>query len=123
MQLIFIYNSDSGLFNTLSDIGHKLFSPDSYACSLCAITHGVFKEKAQWREFVNELEVDCTFMHRDQFIEHYPNQLEQFPAVLIKQGEQWSLCLSAQELKQCKTVSELRTNILHCINHAKQPSD
>ncbi len=27
--LLFVYNADSGLFNTLGDIGHKLFSPNT----------------------------------------------------------------------------------------------
>jgi len=26
-QLVFVYNADSGMFNTLTDIAHKVFSP------------------------------------------------------------------------------------------------
>ena len=29
--LLFVYNADSGLFNTMADIGHKLLSPETYA--------------------------------------------------------------------------------------------
>ena len=44
-SLLFVYNADSGFFNTLADIGHKLFSPATYPCQLCAITHGVLAER------------------------------------------------------------------------------
>ncbi len=27
VTLLFVYNADSGFFNTLADTGHKLFSP------------------------------------------------------------------------------------------------
>lgn len=37
---IFVCNADSGLFNTMADIGHKIFSAETHACSLCALVHG-----------------------------------------------------------------------------------
>ncbi len=79
-SLLFVYNADSGLFNTLADIGHKLFAPDSYPCDLCALTHGYLREKAQWRRFVEELGVPCQFLHRDQFRHRYPDDTTPLPA-------------------------------------------
>ena len=38
--LIFVCNADSGLSSTMTDIGHKIFSAETYACSLCALAHG-----------------------------------------------------------------------------------
>lgn len=40
---LFVYNADSGLFNTATDIAHKILLPETYACNLCALTHGHFK--------------------------------------------------------------------------------
>ena len=51
-RLLFVYNADSGLFNTLTDIAHKMLSPKTYTCNLCAITHGLFSEKEEWKEFI-----------------------------------------------------------------------
>ena len=65
--LLFVYNADSGLFNLLADIGHKIFSPDTYACELCMLTHGYFSENKAWRHFIDALDCDCRFMHRDEF--------------------------------------------------------
>ena len=79
--LLFVYNADSGLFNTLGDIGHKLFSPATYPCRLCAITYGVLTERAEWRAFVESLGVPCEFLHRDQFRERFPGVEIALPAV------------------------------------------
>ena len=35
--LVFVYNADSGVFNALADAAHKIFSPRTYACNLCAL--------------------------------------------------------------------------------------
>ena len=37
--LIFVYNANGGFFNGFSDYIHKLVSPKTYECSLCAITY------------------------------------------------------------------------------------
>jgi hypothetical protein len=51
MKLIFVYNAESGKLNTLFDIAHKIIKPETYQCSLCAITHDAIKEKKAWTEF------------------------------------------------------------------------
>ncbi|WP_232221892.1 hypothetical protein [Methanococcoides burtonii] len=38
--LIFVYNADSGLINEMKDYVHKIVSPSTYECNLCAITYG-----------------------------------------------------------------------------------
>jgi hypothetical protein len=43
-SLLFVYNADSGVFNLVTDIAHKIFSPQTYACQLCCITHGNFED-------------------------------------------------------------------------------
>jgi len=43
--IVFVYNADGGLFNTLSNIVHKIFSPETYRCKLCSITYSVLGMK------------------------------------------------------------------------------
>ena len=45
MKLIFVYNAKSGKLNALFDIAHKIVKPETYQCSLCAITHDALSEK------------------------------------------------------------------------------
>ncbi|BAO44247.1 hypothetical protein [Thiolapillus brandeum] len=119
--LIFVYNADSGMFNTLADIGHKIFSPESYACSLCAITHGYFHERKEWRQFVEALPVPCRFMHRDEFYQSYPHSQEKLPAVFLLQEEILHCCVSAEQLETCDNINQLKQRIMDsCIKHPRQ---
>lgn len=105
--LLFVYNADGGLFNTLSDIGHKLFSPATYPCRLCAITHGYLKERAGWRTFVDSLGVPCVFLHRDQFRRRFPGVDVRLPAVFRLVGGQPRPCLDAADLDACADMDGL----------------
>ena len=109
--LLFVYNADSGLFNTLGDIGHKLFSPATYPCRLCAITHGVLAERAEWRAFVESLGVPCEFLHRDQFRERFPNIGGALPAVFRLVDGQPLVCVEAAALTACSGIVDLKTLI------------
>ncbi|MDX1335126.1 MAG: hypothetical protein R3312_05025, partial [Gammaproteobacteria bacterium] len=94
-KLLFVYNADSGLFNTLGDIGHKIFSPETYSCNLCAISHGYFSEKKEWRQFIESLPVSCEFLHRDEFLRIYPHIQSDLPAVFRLERETIEQCLDA----------------------------
>jgi len=50
-KLIFVYNANSGKLNSLLGSAHKLFSPKTYSCNLCALTHYLFHENTQWELF------------------------------------------------------------------------
>jgi hypothetical protein len=49
MKLLFVYNADSGLAAALFDSAHKLLSPQTYACNLCALTHGLARGRPSHR--------------------------------------------------------------------------
>ncbi len=106
-KLLFVYNANGGAFNLLADIGHKILSPATYACSLCSITHGIFKEKTQWKEFIATLPMDCIFLHRDEFLHQYPNHHEPLPAVYLSTAEGLVPCLSAHQLDNCQNMQDL----------------
>jgi hypothetical protein len=110
-KLIFVYNADSGLFNTMADIGHKIFSPKTYSCGLCMLTHGYFKERAAWRHFVGQLPIEATFMHRDQFRQAYPRIKIPLPAVFLQQSDEVKLCITAASLRECKNLEDLQNTI------------
>lgn len=121
-SLLFVYNADSGLFNTLADIGHKLFSPETYACDLCALTHGYFSEKSQWRAFIERLGMNCEFLHRDQFRQQYPGQLTPLPAVFLVMGNQIQPCIDAEQLRDCKSLEQLEQLVRkRCAENNKLP--
>ena len=66
-ELIFIYNAKSGFINELVDFAHKIISPETYDCNLCAITYGAFRMKKRWADYIQSLPINSVFTHQDKF--------------------------------------------------------
>lgn len=110
-KLVFVYNADSGMFNTLTDIAHKIFSPQTYSCQLCAISHSYFSERDEWKDFIKQLDIECEFLHRDEFRQKYHITNVEFPAVFELSGENLSLCLPGEKINQCQSMEDLKEAI------------
>lgn len=106
-SLVFVYNADSGLFNTLTDIAHKVFSPDTYACNLCAITYGNFGIRADWKEFLETIELPLEFMHRDDFEARYGASAT-LPAVFMQTPAGLEPFITDVEINACRSVDDLK---------------
>ena len=109
--LLFVYNAVTGLFNTMGDIGHKIFSPQTYSCDLCQLTHGYFNERAEWKTFVEQLGVKSRFLHRDEFHQEFPDQPDVQPAVFIHRDNQLSPCIDSVELSRFEDLDELMSAV------------
>ena len=106
--LIFVYNADSGFAAALFDSAHKLISPQTYACNLCALTHGAIGPKKAWTEFLKTLPVKPQFLHRDEFKKKYPEQANVcLPAIFRIEGTQPTLLADGSTLDQIQTLAEL----------------
>lgn len=110
-KLIFVYNADSGLFNTITDIAHKIFSADTYQCQLCNITHGKLAMRDSWKKFIEQLPYVVEYLHRDDYESLLKNPAFaypriDYPAILLKR-DQPSVLLSSNEINSCDSVSAL----------------
>jgi hypothetical protein len=104
-KLIFVYNADSGFLNALGDFAHKIVRPSTYACNLCAVTFGNLGMKMEWKQFVNNLDLDVEFLHKDEFREKYKKDGE-FPSVYIKNTD-FKVFISQTEMNAIKNQHEL----------------
>lgn len=104
-QLIFVYNADSGLFNSLTDFAHKIISPSTYACGLCALTYDNFTMKKDWKLFLEQLPVEVVFTYRNEWQKEHP-EWTGFPAVFCK-GNTIELLASSEEINGCPSLAEL----------------
>ncbi len=109
MKLIFVYNADSGMVNTVKDIGHKLFSPQTYDCFLCSLTHGTFRENPQWKTFRNNSSTEMEFLHRDEFEKRYDMKMD-YPLVL-KKDNTLDIAIAKEELASCSSLDDLVNRI------------
>lgn len=112
MKLIFVYNADSGLFNTVTDIAHKILSPKTYSCNLCALTHGHFKIKQDWVNFLQEIDSELEFLHRDEFNEKYNDKNSELPAIFIKENNKLSIWIDRTTINKIQDLEDLKSIII-----------
>ena len=120
--LVFVYNADSGVFNTLTDAAHKIFSPRTYACNLCALTHTAVRMRGEWREFLDGLGVPLEVLHADELAARYGLNGVPLPAVYTKDGRGLSLLAGADSVDACRTLDDLKRLILEGLAREGVPS-
>ena len=97
-KLIFVYNAESGFFNSVADSFHKTFSPETYSCNLCKLTYGNLNMKKQWKDFVNDLNLEVVFLHKDEFLKKYPKNSEKLPVLFIEENKILRVLVSSEEI-------------------------
>ena len=116
--LIFVYNANGGVFNTLTDIAHKIFSPETYACNLCALTHSNFGMREEWKRFIKSLGRTVEFLHADELKEEYGVEGVPLPAIFRKDGGSLREWIGADAINSCRTARELEQLILEKMSSA-----
>ncbi len=109
-KLIFIYNADSGIRNMIMDSAHKIFSPDTYECSLCDITYGAFTENSVWKKFRKETDLQMEFLHKDEFAKAYASKFGYkftFPIVLNESEKGLEVFVRTEELNKLENPEGL----------------
>ena len=109
--LVFVYNADSGAFNALADMAHKIFSPQTYACNLCAITYSPLGMRKEWKEFLAGLDVELEFLHADELKSRYGIENVPLPAIFVKRDGRPELWIDAAAINRCRDMSDLQVLI------------
>jgi hypothetical protein len=110
MKLIFVYNANSGKVSAIVDGLHKIVSPSTYDCNLCAITFGNFSEDKVWREFREESKAEMEFYHRDEFLKQFRSKWlpkYDFPVLLSEEKGELELFMDVQELNSLEDANQL----------------
>ena len=109
-ELIFIYNAKSGIVNEFLDFAHKIVSPSTYNCNLCAISYGNFTMKKKWSDYISSLPVRSTFTYKDKVSEYGYNNIE-LPSIIFRNGSRSKVIISSEEINKLKKIDQL-INIL-----------
>ncbi len=115
-RLLIVYNADAGLLAGIKDSLHKLLKPETYPCSLCALTHGLVREDPVWARFLARIPYETRVYHRPDFRARYPHRDVPLPAVLIDREGEVSVLLGARELASLATVDDLISEISQRLN-------
>ncbi|MEO0527344.1 MAG: GTPase [Bacteroidota bacterium] len=109
-KLLFIYNANSGLRNTLLDGAHKILSPSTYACSLCDLTYGALTEKKVWKQFRTANKMQMEFLHKDEFSRQYASKFGYkftFPIILIATPNALEVFVTPEEINALEKAEDL----------------
>ncbi len=112
LTLVFVYNADSGLFNAVTDLAHKTFSPTTYSCNLCALTYSTFGMRREWKQFLGALGVPFEFLHADEMKTAYKIEDAPLPAMFIKENKNLRVLVDAAALNQCRTIDDLKNLVI-----------
>jgi|GEM_PF-250997 len=105
--LVFVYNADAGVFNALGDLAHKMLSPETYSCNLCAITYAPLGMRKRWKRFLESLPVAVRFLHRNELPEQAAIAGAPLPAVFLDRGGFLAPWIGAEELNACENLDDL----------------
>jgi membrane protease subunit (stomatin/prohibitin family) len=108
---VFAYAVDGGTMSSIVNYAHKMVSPGTYRCNMCALTYGTFGTKKEWTKFIESLARETIFLHRDEFNERYPAVEDALPAVFVERDGTLSIVVDAREMSTAKTLDELIATI------------
>ena len=112
-ELILVYNADAGLVSALIDSGKKVLTLNG--CTLCAITHGIAGERAEWQECKTTFGVPIRYFHRDDL----PAEVQavtggRLPCVIARVEGAYELLLTPESLERCNgKVADLKRRLRH----------
>jgi len=116
-KLIFVYNADSGVMNLVKDFWKKILRPSTYECNLCMQTFGAFSMKKDWKLFINKLNIETEFLHRDEFKKKYNIKNSNFPSAYILEKDKLILVISDDEMNSVNSLDEIEVLVLSKMNN------
>jgi len=115
-ELILVYNADSGFFNAVFSSVHKFVSPETYACELCRISHGLTGMLGAWRTYLDQLPLPVRSYHRDQFHAEFPDAGGyRLPAILLRvEGSDFRELVGGEQIARADNL----VTLINLVNHA-----
>lgn len=114
LKLIFVYNAQSGKMNALLDTAHKIVSPSTYNCDLCALTFGSLRENAVWKNFRENSKVPMEFYHKDEFEKAFASKWlakYTYPVLLMQNENELEVGLTAEQFAEIDTLESLISKV------------
>jgi peptide-methionine (R)-S-oxide reductase len=107
-ELIFIYNTKSGLVNEMVDFAHKIVSSKTYDCNLYAISYNTFTKKKRWSDYINSLPIKSVFTYKDK-VSSLGKELSnlEFPTIIFRNGVELNEIISRNEINNINNINQL----------------
>ncbi len=86
----------------------RFFSPQTYPCSLCALTYDNLGMRHSWRGFTEGLGYAVEFLHRNELAEKYGIEDVPLPAAFTLQDGKLNIWIRSDAMDACKSLNELQ---------------
>ncbi|MBX9797055.1 hypothetical protein [Sphingomonas sp.] len=107
-RLVIVYNANAGMVAGVMDSVHKLVSPATYPCQLCAVTYGLARMRREWRAFLAELDMPLLFHHRPDFRATFPQAADwPLPLVAVEADGELTTLVSAADFAAIPDLATL----------------
>jgi hypothetical protein len=107
-RLVIVYNANAGLLAGAMDSLHKLLSPATYPCALCAITYGLVSMRRAWRSYLDGLGMPILFHHRPDFRAAFPAAADwPLPLIAVEQDERLTVLVQASDFTAIADLATL----------------
>ncbi|MDX2359769.1 MAG: GTPase [Crocinitomicaceae bacterium] len=116
MELIFVYNAHTDPVSATVDYLHKVFSPKTYKCELCALTHHNLGQRSAWTQFKKESGAEMQFMYIKGFEKKFGGNYT-YPVVLEIKSDGLHQALNKNELADLNNVEGLIVAIKNYIHN------
>ena len=108
VKLVFVFNADSGKLNAVKDSIKKIFNKAAYECNLCGVAFGTFGMKNNFKNFIQNLEVETDFLHKDEFPGDYPEpDVVEFPCCYVLRDGKMEIFIGKDEMDSFANQEEL----------------
>ena len=107
MELLFVYNAKADPQSAITDYLHKVFSPSTYGCELCALTHHNLGQRTNWKQFKRKNEqLRMSFYYINQFENKFDESYE-YPVVLLRENNSNKVLIAKADFKQMNSANDL----------------
>ena len=108
-KLYFIYNARKGLLQGVFDSAHKLISPKTYPCDLCALTYHSFGKRPAWENYLQKVreDFDIHFLYKSEKADWPFKSNVKLPAILLISGNKQSVILAKSDFKELSSLESL----------------
>jgi hypothetical protein len=117
-EIILVYNADSGIYPGIVDFIKKEIFPSTYPCNLCYVTFGTFSIKDNWKHFLDSLPYQKKELHKDRYKRNYLPEDLPLPAILLSNGTDVEVLVSAQGINQQHSVQQMEKLVLNELHNS-----
>lgn len=108
VKLVFVYNADGRLRNGVKGLARKTLARKADTCKLTEVTITPLGMHRDWKRFVDSLDAEVEFFHRDEMPSPCAGAETDLPAVFKQCGNCLKVWITPAEINACGSLVDLK---------------